>query len=85
MLSLLILFFGRWSVGFAENVHMTKVFILPIEPGMFNWTLQGVDRSLYKINPDLHKSNDTRCIQVTTVIFIGNIRITWLGVTVSFL
>ncbi|XP_046389938.1 epsilon-sarcoglycan isoform X2 [Ischnura elegans] len=25
----------------AENVHMTTVFVLPIEPSMFNWTLNG--------------------------------------------
>jgi len=25
----------------AENVHMTQVFVLPIEPSMFNWTLHG--------------------------------------------
>lgn len=36
-----ITFVGCWISGIAENIHMTKVFILPIEPGMFNWTLQG--------------------------------------------
>ncbi|XP_065351126.1 alpha-sarcoglycan isoform X2 [Cloeon dipterum] len=25
----------------AEYVHMTEVFVLPIEPSMFNWTLHG--------------------------------------------
>ena len=59
MLSLFILFFGCRSIGFAENVHMTKVFILPIEPGMFNWTLQGMEESLCAVNLDLRNSSVT--------------------------
>ncbi|KAJ9585970.1 hypothetical protein L9F63_020384, partial [Diploptera punctata] len=40
---------GLWSAVSAENVHTTKVFILPIEPGMFNWTLQGsIDQFSYR-------------------------------------
>ncbi|XP_071446057.1 epsilon-sarcoglycan isoform X2 [Hetaerina americana] len=32
----------------AENVHMTTVFILPIEPSMFNWTLRENDQFSYR-------------------------------------
>jgi hypothetical protein len=48
MLCFFIIFVGCWSGGIAENVHMTKVFILPIEPGMFNWTLQGTVQILHE-------------------------------------
>lgn len=57
MLYVFILFFGCCSIGFAENVHMTKVFILPIEPGMFNWTLQGVSDQ-FSYRPSLLNAPD---------------------------
>ncbi|XP_067000391.1 epsilon-sarcoglycan isoform X1 [Anabrus simplex] len=41
----------------SENVHMTKVFILPIEPGMFNWTLQG-NRDQFSYRPSLLNAPD---------------------------
>jgi hypothetical protein len=46
---------GCWSSGIAEDIHMTKVFILPIEPGMFNWTLQGMGQILREICVGLYK------------------------------
>ena len=43
----------------CENVHTTKVFILPIEPSMFNWTLHSGDSYDYQASlvnaPDLPK------------------------------
>nr|CAD7199146.1 unnamed protein product [Timema douglasi] len=41
----------------CENVHMTKVFILPIEPSMFNWTLQG-ETDQYSYRPSLLNAPD---------------------------
>ncbi|KAG8234412.1 hypothetical protein J437_LFUL015522 [Ladona fulva] len=35
------LYFFCSSQANAENVHMTTVFVLPIDPSMFNWTLNG--------------------------------------------
>jgi hypothetical protein len=49
------MFVGCWLSGTAENIHMTKVFILPIEPGMFNWTLQGMGQILQETHVDLYK------------------------------
>jgi hypothetical protein len=56
--SFVIPFQWFWNFGIAENVHMTKVFILPIEPGMFNWTLKGMEQILCRMHLDLYKSND---------------------------
>lgn len=43
----------------CENVHTTKVFILPIEPNMFNWTIHSGDSFDYQASlvnaPDLPK------------------------------
>ncbi|XP_063233440.1 epsilon-sarcoglycan isoform X2 [Bacillus rossius redtenbacheri] len=50
---LMILHF-RFSI--SENVHMTKVFILPIEPEIFNWTEKGNDR--YSYQPSLQSAPD---------------------------
>jgi hypothetical protein len=48
------MFVGCWISGIAENIHMTKVFILPIEPGLFNWTLQGMAQILREARVDLY-------------------------------
>lgn len=43
----------------CENVHTTKVFILPIDPNMFNWTIHSGDNFVYQASllnaPDLPK------------------------------
>ncbi|XP_059490687.1 alpha-sarcoglycan isoform X2 [Neocloeon triangulifer] len=54
---LLVLGFGFSSN--AEYVHMTEVFVLPIEPSMFNWTLHGAKiRDQYEYRPTQINSPD---------------------------
>ncbi|KDR16217.1 epsilon-sarcoglycan isoform X2 [Zootermopsis nevadensis] len=57
LFSFIVPFQWFWNFGIAENVHMTKVFILPIEPGMFNWTLQGVSHQ-FSYRPSLLNAPD---------------------------
>ncbi|XP_069699412.1 alpha-sarcoglycan isoform X3 [Periplaneta americana] len=53
----IIAFLMCWSLGRTEIVHMTKVFILPIEPGLFNWTLQGT-KDQFSYRPSLLNAPD---------------------------
>lgn len=53
---LILLVIGLLSVSDAELIHSTKFFTIPIEPTMFNWTLDLSDE--YRYHASLLKSPD---------------------------
>ncbi|XP_018321233.1 alpha-sarcoglycan isoform X2 [Agrilus planipennis] len=53
----LVLFLGLLQLGLTENVLMTEVFEITVDPFMFNWTLEDVNNQ-YVYQPSLLNSPD---------------------------